>query len=213
MTGASGIAIVRLPNRPSDFGGAWEAEAGKVAVMAPGASAADWRALCGMVNRARLLPDLLDALDAKDAEIALLKSLVDGRFKDAAKCYLASAGPRGDGAFGFEIKAGIIPIIVEYLAASFKEMGGENYVQMEFGHDELGPLMVTLQRKEGELPGAIANREKDRADKAETERDTAWNEAIEAAAKALQETASYAGDPMAATIMAADANFVRELRR
>lgn len=108
-----------------------------------------------------------DLLEATAAEMERLRALVEFRFKDAAKAYLQSAGPDGKGAFQFDIRAGIVPLIAEHLAASFKAMGGENYVQMEVSHDELGPLMLTIQRKYGELPAAIAAKERERADRAE----------------------------------------------
>ena len=99
-----------------------------------------------------------DELAAAMAEIERLQALVEGRFKDAAKGYLRSAGPDGRGGFRFDIQSSIVPLIAEHLAASFKAIGGTNYVQMELTHDELGPLVMTIQRKHGELPAAKSSR-------------------------------------------------------
>lgn len=111
--------------------------------------------------------DLPDALADAKLEIAHLRALSEGRWKDAATAYLQSAGPDGEGGFKFDIQCSIVPLIAEHLAASFKAMGGENYVQMEMGHDELGPLVLTIQRKHGDLPAVVAARERERANRAE----------------------------------------------
>lgn len=103
------------------------------------------------------------------AENDRLQALVDGRFKDAAEARLVRAGPDADGKFTIDIQSTLVPMIAEHMAVAFKAMGGENYVQFELGHDELGPLVLTLQRKWGELPATIATRERARADKAEAE--------------------------------------------
>lgn len=110
-----------------------------------------------------------EELDYLRSENARLQALVDGRFKDAAEARLVRAGPDADGKFTIDIQSTMIPMIAEHMAVAFKAMGGENYVQFELGHEELGPLVLTLQRKWGELPATIASREKARAEKAEAE--------------------------------------------
>lgn len=98
-----------------------------------------------------------------------LRHLVAGRFKEAAEARLVRAGPDGKGRFSIDIQSTIIPMISEHLAAAFRAQGGENYVEWEIGHPELGPMVLTLQRKWGERPAAVAARERDRADRAEAE--------------------------------------------
>lgn len=100
-------------------------------------------------------------------EIERLRALVDGRWKDAAEAHLKSAGPSRDGTFEFNIKAGIVPLIAEHLAATFKAAGAENFIEIEVNHDELGPLMLTMRRRFGKMPSTVAAEERARADAAE----------------------------------------------
>ena len=39
--------------------------------------------------------------------------------------------------------------IAAHLAAQFKAIGATNYAQIEVNHEELGPLMLTIQRQRG----------------------------------------------------------------
>ena len=91
-----------------------------------------------------------------------LQAMLDGRWKDAAVAYLQSAGPDGKGGFQFNIQATIVPLIAEHLAAAFKAQGGKNFVEMEVTHDELGPLVLTMQRRHGELCGKLLAAERAR---------------------------------------------------
>jgi hypothetical protein len=91
------------------------------------------------------------------AENARLQALVDGRFKDEAQMILNHAEARG-GRFEIAVQAPIVMAMVEHLATTFKEMGGENYVCIEMNHDELGPMILSIQRRFGEMPAAKAAR-------------------------------------------------------
>ncbi len=102
--------------------------------------------------------DLASELAHARDEIARLQAFIDRDWKKTTELWLKGAGPAADGSFGFDIQGTIIPLIVEHLAQTFKSMGGENYVNMEFRHEELGPLLLSLQRLHGELPGAKAAR-------------------------------------------------------
>lgn len=128
----------------------------------------EWRCEQGHVWRkdwSETCPYCAKAADA--IEIERLQALFEGRWKDAAEAYLKSAGPGRDGTFEFNIKVGIVPLIAAHLAATFKAMGGKNYIQIEVNHDELGPLVLTMQRRLGKLPAVVAAEEKARADAAE----------------------------------------------
>lgn len=116
-----------------------------------------------IVDRDMVVNDLLEAAD----DLEHSKAVAEERWKDAAQLYLRSAGPNGKGAFEFNMHATIMPLIAEHLAETFRGLGGENYVQIEVNHDELGPLVLTMQRRLGELPATIAARERARADAAE----------------------------------------------
>jgi len=103
-----------------------------------------------------------------------LHAIIDERWKDAADPRLLSAGPDEDspdgrGGFVFRFKSPIIPLIVESMAASLKHLGAENYASLEMTHDEMGPLLLTVQRRRGKTPGAIAAEWKERAETAEAE--------------------------------------------
>ena len=97
-------------------------------------------------------------IEALRSENERLQAMVDGDFKKATEIRLREAGPGPDGSFHFDLQATIVPLIVEELAQTFKRMGGENYVSIEVNHDELGPLMLTLQRRLGETPAQKAAR-------------------------------------------------------
>lgn len=84
--------------------------------------------------------ELAALLEEKNAEIAYLRAIVNGKFADAAQIRLHHAGLEEDKTFVF---------IAAHLAAQFKAIGASNYVQIEVNHEELGPLMLTIQRQRG----------------------------------------------------------------
>lgn len=95
-----------------------------------------------------------DQLHAAEEENERLRLLLDGKFKEAL---LLRAGPSGDG-FQFDFQATVVPLMAEHLAQTLKGLGGENYVTMEFNHEEVGPLLLTIQRRFGEYPAQKAGR-------------------------------------------------------
>lgn len=109
----------------------------------------------GSAWRLALSAAISEVIADRDREIERLQAIVDGRFKDAANLRLLSAGPTPDG-FQFDIRGEVISLIAEHLASTFRQMGGENYVAMEFSHDELGPLVLTMQRQLGKMPHTVA---------------------------------------------------------
>lgn len=84
--------------------------------------------------------ELAALLEEKNAEIAYLRAIVNGKFADAAQIRLHHAWLEEDKTFVF---------IAAHLAAQFKAIGASNYVQIEVNHEELGPLMLTIQRQRG----------------------------------------------------------------
>lgn len=58
----------------------------------------------------------------------------------------------------FKMRHPIVPIMAEHLAAAFKDAGGVNYVSFEIDTAELGPLLLTMQRRWGETPERQAAR-------------------------------------------------------
>jgi len=84
--------------------------------------------------------ELAALLEEKNAEIAYLRAIADGKFTDAAQMRLHHAGLEEDKTFVF---------ITGHLAAEFKAIGATNYVQIEVNHEELGPLTLTIQRQCG----------------------------------------------------------------
>jgi hypothetical protein len=91
-------------------------------------------------------------LEEKNAEIAYLRAIVNGKFADAAQMRLHYAGLEEDTTFVF---------ITAHLAAQFKAIGATNYVRIEVNHEQLGPLTLTIQRQRGSrryLPTGPLNR-------------------------------------------------------
>ncbi len=99
--------------------------------------------------------ELAALLEEKNAEIAYLRAIVNGKSADAARMRLHHAGLEDDKTFVF---------IAAHLAAQFKAIGATNYVQIEVNHEELGPLTLTIQRQRGSRlvngPANIHNRVK-----------------------------------------------------
>jgi len=52
----------------------------------------------------------------------------------------------------FELKADFVPLFIAWMAEWFREQGGINYVEVEAFHPETGPLVFTMQRKDGKTP-------------------------------------------------------------
>jgi hypothetical protein len=84
--------------------------------------------------------ELAALLEEKNAEIAYLRAIANGKFADAAQMRLHHAGLEEDKTF---------VVITARLAAQFKTIGATNYVQLEVNHEELGPLTLTIQRQRG----------------------------------------------------------------
>ena len=95
--------------------------------------------------------ELAALLEEKNAEIAYLRAIVNGKFADAAQMRLHHAG----------LEEETFVFIAAHLAAQFKAIGDTNYVQIEVNHEELGPLTLTIQRQRGSrryLPNGALNR-------------------------------------------------------
>lgn len=54
--------------------------------------------------------------------------------------------------FLMSFKADFVPLFVGWMAEWFREQGGMNYVEVEAFHPEAGPLVFTMQRKDGKTP-------------------------------------------------------------
>jgi hypothetical protein len=54
-----------------------------------------------------------------------------------------------------KLKSNIIPIIAEAIVAQFKACGGENYVEWTLTHQELGELILRLERKGGKTTAEV----------------------------------------------------------
>src|SRR6516164_5764015 len=96
--------------------------------------------------------ELAALLEEKNAEIAYLRAIANGKSADAAQIPLHHAGLEEDETFVF---------IAAHLAAQFKAIGATNYIQIEVNHEGLGPLMLTIQRQRGRrryLPIGALNR-------------------------------------------------------
>ena len=90
--------------------------------------------------------ELAALLEEKNAEIAYLRAIANGKFADAAQMRLHRAGLEEDKTFIF---------IAAHLAARFKAIGATSYVQIEVNHEELGPLTLTIQRQRGSVAASL----------------------------------------------------------
>jgi hypothetical protein len=70
-----------------------------------------------------------------------------------------------------QLQAGIIPVIGAFLVAEFKARGATNYLAIECNTEELGPMVLTIQRKWGKQPAQVAASEHVARERAEAERD------------------------------------------
>lgn len=52
----------------------------------------------------------------------------------------------------FRMKHPIVPLMAEHLAEAFKDAGGVNYVAFDVNCEDIGPLVLTMQRRLGETP-------------------------------------------------------------
>lgn len=113
--------------------------------------------LVSEVSQRKLCRSMERATSSLLAENARLQALVDGRFKDEAQMVLKHL-ELCDGSFDLAAQAPIVMVMVEHLAEAFKAMGGDNYVCLEMNHDELGPMILSIQRRFGEMPASKAAR-------------------------------------------------------
>jgi hypothetical protein len=84
--------------------------------------------------------ELAALLEEKNAEIAYLRAIANGKSTEAAQIRLHHAGLEEDQTFVF---------IAAHLAAQFKAIGASNYIRIEVNHEALGPLTLTIERQRG----------------------------------------------------------------
>jgi len=105
----------------------------------------------------------------RDAERdrAKAQAVLDGKWEELTQIQLqelhAVAGKGGEAL----IQAGMIPVVAAFLVADFKAQGATNYAAFEINHTELGPLLLTMQRRWGKQPHQVAAEERARAERAE----------------------------------------------
>jgi hypothetical protein len=152
----------------------------------------------------------LRAIAERDAEIARLRAevetiksraekaeaILDERWGDLTNLRLQELRMSAENGLHMELKAGIIPMIGSFMAAEFQAHGAVNFVALELDHVDLGPLVLTVQRRHGEQPGKVAFEARMRAERAEAERDAAralLPKAWEAGRDACEQVANDAG--------------------
>ena len=82
---------------------------------------------------------------AAETELAALREMLAG---DGGKVVSLIEGR-------LQVRHWAVRLLSCSLGESFLELGGVNCVEMEVGHPELGPLLVTIQRKRGKSPLAL----------------------------------------------------------
>jgi len=68
---------------------------------------------------------------------------------------LTGMGPHERGGFGIQLEGGACHLLAEAFADQFKSSGAINYLEVNFFHDELGDISVTMQRTSGKTPGQL----------------------------------------------------------
>lgn len=74
------------------------------------------------------------------------------------EAFLVSTGKPAGSERGYEfvVKSPMALLLAHHMAAILKAYGAENYVEIRFSHDELGPLTLVVQRVNGDTPGQKA---------------------------------------------------------
>ena len=65
----------------------------------------------------------------------------------------------------FRLKHPIVPVMAQHLVEAFKAAGGVNYVSFEINTEDLGPLTMTMQKRWGKTPDALAHKYRDALEK------------------------------------------------
>lgn len=91
-----------------------------------------------------------------NAEIERLRLIADDKINEACKLSRLDIHAEG-GSCDIEVKTPVVYIIAESLAHEFKQAGGVNYVEFKILTEDLGPLVLTMQRVDGKTPGEIAD--------------------------------------------------------
>lgn len=73
-------------------------------------------------------------------------------FQRESESRLISAGPSPSGGFECKIQSEYVQYVAALLAGYFRQEGATNYVEMRVTHPDTGPLVLSLQRVEGQTP-------------------------------------------------------------
>lgn len=92
-----------------------------------------------------------DCCEHAAVEIERLLALLEKRWKDARLMHLA---PNGKGAFEMALKTDLAGLMADHLLSIMEGEGAPNFVQMEVGHPDLGPLTFTIEKRFGRSPAA-----------------------------------------------------------
>lgn len=72
---------------------------------------------------------------------------------DPEACLVRAGKPPGtQTGFEFVVSSPIVRVIANHMAATLKAHGAQNYVEIGFTHEELGPLTLMVQRDRGDTP-------------------------------------------------------------
>lgn len=73
----------------------------------------------------------------------------------ANQTMLTGAGPSERGGFGIQLEGGACHLLAHAFGEQFKGSGAVNFLEVNFVHDELGDMSVTMQRTSGKTPGQL----------------------------------------------------------
>lgn len=73
----------------------------------------------------------------------------------ASETLITGMAPDARGGFGIQLEGGACHLLAEAFAEQFKGSGAINYLEVNFVHDELGGMSVTMQRTGGKTPGQL----------------------------------------------------------
>lgn len=106
------------------------------------------------------LPRLLATLDAERAKVKVLEDdyrreslMAQGKFEEATR--LLRMGPTDDGSFEAVIATPIFRIFCGLFVALFQRSGAKNYIDQHVHTDEIGELLITIQKVTGKTANQL----------------------------------------------------------
>lgn len=163
---------------------------------APDKDDPDWSSrICTVCSRHEKRKEAREpTVDDLKAEVERLKALLDKRWKDARLLHMA---PDGRGAFEVAIQSDLAGLMADHLLHIMQLDGGNNFVQIEASHPDVGPITFSIEKRFGRSPARQIAEAKVRL--------TNMRHALDVAREALGAVNAkpWIGDPLAGKVVGA----------